>query len=91
MSGPPPPPPPPRASPSSARSNDRYTVWLYLDGDSEPIVYERVKHIYWAANQSVFVVLYYTNDEETEWVYDSWLREHVKRYKRQPQHFRKSA
>jgi hypothetical protein len=63
-----------------AQANDRWTIRLYLPGAGEPQVYEKVKHIWWSAGNTVLTILQYFEDGSCRYI--NWPREQVWYYTR---------
>lgn len=53
------------------------TVTIYRDDSTTQVVYERVKHIFWTANNTVLVIAQYKKDSDTAHHYIHWLRERI--------------
>lgn len=49
-------------------------ITLYRDDSTTQVVYERVKHIFWTAGNTVLVVAQYTKDSDTDHYYIHWPR-----------------
>jgi hypothetical protein len=55
-----------------------WTVKLYRDDSTTPIVYSDVKHVFWTADNSVFVIAQFTDGPGQEaHHYIHWPRERV--------------
>lgn len=55
---------------------------LYREDGSTPVVYENVKHVFWQAGNTVFVIAQYTGGPQQEaHHYVHWLREHFVWYR----------
>jgi hypothetical protein len=59
-------------------SGQWWTVRVYLDGEMDPQVYVRTKHVWWRANNTELCILHYYEDGSHRYV--SWLREHMYYY-----------
>lgn len=57
-----------------------WKVTLYRDDSTTPVVYERVKHTFYLANGSVFVIAQYDEAREKHH-YIHWPRENFAWYK----------
>jgi len=55
-------------------------VTLYRDDSTTQVVYERVKHLFWLADNSVLCFAQYAEDGESHH-YICWLREHFVWYR----------
>ncbi len=51
------------------------TVTLYRDDSTVQVVYERVKHVFWTAGNSVLVIAQYSNRAGKTHHYIHWPRE----------------
>lgn len=51
------------------------TLTIYRDDSTVQVVYDRVKAVFWTANNSVLVVSRYHGDESNEHYYIHWPRE----------------
>jgi hypothetical protein len=58
-------------------------ITIYRDDSTTQVVYERVKHLFWAANNTVLVIAQY-NAELTTHHYIQWLRERICWFKDEP-------
>lgn len=61
------------------------TLTLYRDDSTVQIVYERVKAVFWTANNTVLVVSQYTNVETGTHRYIHWPRERFCWFKDEPE------
>ena len=52
-------------------------VSVYRDDSTTPVIYEPVKHIWWEAGNSVFVVAYITDEATGSHNYAHWPRERI--------------
>jgi hypothetical protein len=53
------------------------TVTLYRDDSTVQVVYEHVKHIFWAAGNTVLVIAQITDTESGAHRYIHWPRERI--------------
>jgi len=60
-------------------------ITLYRDDSTTQVVYEDVKHTFWTANNSVFVLAQYTDTETGAHRYIQWPRERFCWFKDEPQ------
>lgn len=51
----------------------RWTVIIYRDDSTSPIVFRNVKHSFWTADNTVFVVAQYAEDGSHHYIH--WPRE----------------
>lgn len=51
------------------------TVTLYRDDSTTQVVYERVKHVFWTASNTVLVIACYKDGSDSEHYYIHWPRE----------------
>ena len=58
-------------------------VTIYREDSTTKVVYERVKHLFWLADNSVLCIAQYTEDGEKHH-YINWLREHFVWYRDEP-------
>lgn len=57
---------------------------LYRDDSTTQVVYERVKHFFWLANNTVLVIAQYIDGSETSHRYIHWPRERFCWFKDEP-------
>ena len=50
-------------------------VTLYRDDSTTQVIYKRVKHIFWTADNTVLVIAVFKDDSNTEHYYIHWPRE----------------
>ena len=55
----------------------RRRVSIYRDDSTTTVVYDDVKHVWWEAGNSVFVVAYFTDDSRKAHDYAHWPRERI--------------
>lgn len=60
------------------------TVTLYRDDSTVQVKYERVKHVFWTAGNSVLVIAQYTNARTGAHRYVHWPRERFCWFKDEP-------
>ena len=60
-------------------------ITLYRDDSTTQVVYEDVKHTFWTANNSVFVLAQYTDKQTGAHRYIQWPRERFCWFKDEPQ------
>ena len=53
------------------------SVVVYRDDSTTPVEYERVKHVFWTAGNTVLVLAVYREGSEIEHDYVHWPRERV--------------
>ncbi len=58
-------------------------VTIYRDDSTSQVVYDRVKHVFWTANNTVLVIAQYTEDKSSHY-YIHWLRERICWFKDEP-------
>jgi hypothetical protein len=54
-----------------------FRVTLYREDSVTTVVYERVKHTFWTAGNTVLVIAQYADTESDHHSYIHWLREHL--------------
>jgi hypothetical protein len=59
-------------------------VTIYRDDSTVQVVYERVKHVFWTAGNSVLVIAQYKDGESQSHHYIHWLRECICWFKDEP-------
>jgi len=57
---------------------------IYRDDSTTQVVYERVKHFFWTAGNTVLTIAQYNEDESAHF-YIHWPRERICWYKDEPQ------
>lgn len=57
---------------------------LYRDDSTTQVVYDRVKHFFWLARNSVLCIAVYSADEGEEHYYIQWPRERFCWFKDEP-------
>ena len=53
------------------------TLTLYRDDSTTTVVYERVKHFFWTAGNTVLVIAQYVSEQSDEHHYIHWPRERL--------------
>ena len=59
-------------------------ITLYRDDSTTQVVYKRVKHFFWTANNSVLTLAVYNKDSDQKHHYIHWPREQVCWFKDEP-------
>jgi hypothetical protein len=54
-----------------------FRVTLYREDSVTTVVYDRVKHTFWTAGNTVLVIAQYADDGSERHSYIHWLREHL--------------
>ena len=52
-------------------------ITVYRDDSTVQVVYESIKHAFWTAGNTVFVIAQYTDVQAGEHRYIHWLRERI--------------
>lgn len=68
------------ANSSYQKSSDWWTIRVYLLGAGEAQVYEKVKHVWWSAGNTVLTLVQYYEDGSHRFI--NWPRENVHYYTR---------
>lgn len=59
-------------------------VTIYRDDSTTQVIYERVKHVFWTANNTVLVIAQYKEGDDKTHHYIHWLRERICWFKDEP-------
>lgn len=59
-------------------------ITIYRDDSTTQVVYERVKHIFWTAGNSVLVIAQYDEGSDMAHHYIHWPRERICWFKDEP-------
>ena len=61
------------------------TITLYRDDSTTQVVYDRVKHVFWTANNTVLAIARYKENSESDHYYIHWPRERFCWFKDDPE------